>query len=61
MKRLNDDELNARIKGFLQRKLEEFPDLAENGRMTEVGSTGHQPKSRYSHPNINWGDQATII
>ena len=38
MKRLNNDELDARIHNFLERKTQEFPDLEPENFIESIGA-----------------------
>jgi hypothetical protein len=46
MKRLNDDELNVRIHSFLNRKMEEFPEL-------KPGNGTNENAARAARENID--------
>lgn len=55
MKRLQDDELQARIHNFLQRKLEEFPELADGENPAPRSVVNRQPKTRIYQAKMHWG------
>ena len=60
MQRLNSRELNLRISSFLQRKLEKFPDIAQENTSPDAIMLDRQPKTRHFHPLSYWGAKPLV-
>jgi hypothetical protein len=60
MQRLDKTELNLRISNFLQRKLEKFPDLAQESTSPDVIVLDKQPKTRHFRLLSYWGAKPLV-